>query len=106
MKKRIENLTVYKNTGLISNYILLELQSNEPFEKIIPGQFVEIFIPDCKDTFLRRPISIFDVDIKKNILKFLIKIVGCGTETLSRFKKRQLSESHLSAWERLFNAFN
>lgn len=87
MKKRIGDLTILKNTRLEGNFILLELQSAEKFEEIKPGQFVEILVPECKDTFLRRPVSIHDVDYQHNTLKFLIKIVGCGTETISRMKK-------------------
>jgi dihydroorotate dehydrogenase electron transfer subunit len=87
MKKRIEDLIIFNSSKLESNYLLLELQSSNKLDEIVPGQFVEILVPGCKDTFLRRPISIHDVDFTKNTIKFLIKIVGCGTETISRMKK-------------------
>lgn len=87
MKKRIEDLKIFHTDRLESNYLLLELQSSGKLDDIRPGQFVEIYVPGCKDTFLRRPISIHDVDYANQTIKFLIKIVGCGTETISRMKK-------------------
>lgn len=49
---------------------------------MLPGQFVEIKVEKNVDVFLRRPISVHDVDYEKNILYLLIKVVGEGTKTL------------------------
>lgn len=87
MKKRVEDLTIHKTQLLPGRFLLLELKSAAKLDTINPGQFVEIDVPNCKDTFLRRPISIHDVNYADNTLSLLIKIVGCGTDTLSRMEK-------------------
>src|ERR1035437_8979520 len=87
MKKRVEDLTIHNTQLLPGKFLLLELKSSAKLDHINPGQFVEIEVQNCKDTFLRRPISIHDVDYSGNTLSLLIKIVGCGTETLSKLKK-------------------
>ena len=53
---------------------------------ILPAQFVEIKIPNSSTTFLRRPLSIHDVNYEKNTIKLLINIVGEGTKSLSKIK--------------------
>lgn len=49
-------------------------------EKICPGQFVQIDIPDSKTTFLRRPISICNVE--SNRLWILVRNAGAGTKSI------------------------
>lgn len=61
----------------------LYVESEKSLGNILPGQFVNILIPDTQKTFLRRPISICDVDYAKHQLRFYIRIVGEGTEKLS-----------------------
>jgi dihydroorotate dehydrogenase electron transfer subunit len=38
------------------------------------------------ETFLRRPLSVHDVDYDKNTIKLLVQIAGKGTETLSKLR--------------------
>jgi dihydroorotate dehydrogenase electron transfer subunit len=87
MKKRVEDLTIHNTQLLPGRFLLLELKSFTKLDRINPGQFVEIEVPNCKDTFLRRPISIHDVNYRSNTILFLIKIVGCGTDTISKMQK-------------------
>lgn len=54
--------------------------SDEPLPDSLPGQFVNIKVPDTEGVFLRRPISICDV--KDNNLTLYIKPAGKGTERL------------------------
>ena len=49
-----------------------------------PGQFVHI-LPDAKTTYLRRPISI--ADWNENQLELYFRVVGDGTDILSRTEK-------------------
>jgi dihydroorotate dehydrogenase electron transfer subunit len=44
-------------------------------------------IPDTQKTFLRRPISICDVDYRARKLRFYIRIVGNGSLRLSKLQK-------------------
>lgn len=66
------------------DFILLTLKHPEKLPEICAGQFVEVKIPDTAGTFLRRPISIHDVDYSTNTLTLLVKIVGNGTRKISQ----------------------
>jgi dihydroorotate dehydrogenase electron transfer subunit len=83
MKKRIKKLQIVRNERLNEDYYLLKLQSETKLPLILPGQFVEIKIENSPKTFLRRPISIHDVNYKKNTIKLLVFIAGNGTQKLS-----------------------
>lgn len=49
---------------------------------IMPGQFVQIEIPDSKSTFLRRPISICMADYEAGEIWLLVRNAGAGTAHL------------------------
>ena len=83
MKKRIEDLSVIENKRLNEEFFVLRLCSDDTFSEIFPGQFAEVRVDGNVTTFLRRPISIYDVDYKKNEISLLIKIAGAGTRQLS-----------------------
>jgi dihydroorotate dehydrogenase electron transfer subunit len=84
MAKRIEDLKVIENKRLNNDFFILELTGNEKIPEFKPGQFAQVRVDGSPETFLRRPISIHDVDYEKNTFKLLIQVVGKGTETLSR----------------------
>jgi dihydroorotate dehydrogenase electron transfer subunit len=84
MTKRIEDLRVIENKRLNKDFFIIELEGNTKIPDLKPGQFIQVRVDGSPVTFLRRPISIHDVDYVKNTLKILIQIVGKGTETLSR----------------------
>lgn len=81
-KKRIEDLKIVRNRRLNSEYHVIELTSSEKLPEILPGQFAEVLVDNSKNTFLRRPLSIHDVDYQNNTLSLLIQIKGEGTEQL------------------------
>jgi len=83
MKKIIDDLTVCSNRKLNNDYFILGLTSEKPLPAMLPGQFAEVKVENNPAVFLRRPISVHDVDYAKNILYLLVKIVGEGTRTLS-----------------------
>jgi dihydroorotate dehydrogenase electron transfer subunit len=84
MTKRVEDFQIIDNKKISKEYFILELKSKEQLPELKPGQFVQIKVVESPETFLRRPISVHDVDFDQNILKLLIKISGLGTETLSK----------------------
>lgn len=86
MAKRIEDFIIRDNIRLSNDFFVLELACNKSLPEIKPGQFVQVKVDGCPETFLRRPISIHDIDYEQNILKLLIQIAGKGTETLSRLE--------------------
>lgn len=86
-KKSKDLLPVLKNTKLNSTHFVLTLQLPVSHPIIVPGQFAEILVAGSPETFLRRPISVHDVDEKKHTLDLLVKIVGAGTEKLSHLRE-------------------
>ena len=89
MKKESQNFTVISNKFLNNDHFLLKVQLSQPLLPILPGQFVEIKIDNEPNTFLRRPISIHDVDYKDNTMTFLIRVCGKGTEKLSQIRHQE-----------------
>jgi dihydroorotate dehydrogenase electron transfer subunit len=83
MAKRIENLKIIGNKRLNNDFFILELSGNDKIPDFKPGQFAQVRVEGSPETFLRRPISIHDVDYERNTFKLLIQIVGKGTKTLS-----------------------
>ena len=83
--KKIIDFTVKENRQLNPDTFLLVVYSPE-MPEIEPGQFVNIKVEHSPATFLRRPISVHNVDPDEGLLYLLIKIAGQGTATLSKFK--------------------
>ena len=83
MKKKIENFIIKKVEHINEEHIIIDIQSENSLSEIKPGQFVNIEVIGSKTTFLRRPISIHDIDEKNNIMSLFVKIVGDGTKAMS-----------------------
>lgn len=66
------------------------LSAKEIVDIAKPGQFIEIRVTDGLDPFLRRPISIYNMDKEKGILEIIFRVQGKGTEILSRKKEEDL----------------
>lgn len=87
MKKFILDLTVNSVEALSDKHVLLKLTDEKPLPKMLPGQFVEVRVDNSPSTFLRRPISINNVDYANNELWLLVAAVGEGTKRLQHLKK-------------------
>ncbi len=85
--KYIHDMKVVSNKNLNTKYFLLTLQPPDNMPVILPGQFAQVEIKDAKNTFLRRPLSVHDVDYKNNTIKLLVQIIGEGTKKLSEIKE-------------------
>ncbi len=86
MKKKVELFTVTKNRRINQEYMILHVASKNKLPDIKPGQFVEIKVENGRNTFLRRPISIHEVDETKNEILLLIQEVGEGSRLLAKLK--------------------
>ena len=86
MKKYCLDLIVTEQIRPHKNYVLLKLTHPNPLPDMIPGQFAELHVNHSATTFLRRPISINNVDREKNEVWFLIQLVGDGTRQLAEAK--------------------
>lgn len=85
--KYCKDFIVVKNETIMPTLYILRLQYPEKLPEIKAGQFVEILVEGEKEVFLRRPISIHDVNKEKNQISLLIQVVGKGTSKLTQFKK-------------------
>ena len=82
---------VLENRSLPDQDFLLKLRPEQAsLEDTLPGQFVNILVPYTPGVFLRRPISVCDVDIRENLLTLYVKKVGKGTVGLGRCKAGDL----------------
>ena len=63
--------------------VLLRFRSKQPLPDIAPGQFVQVRVDGSPSTYLRRPISIHDVNFKQNEITLLVQQVGEGTRHLA-----------------------
>ena len=61
----------------------LRLRSDEALPAIDPGQFAQVLVKDSPSTYLRRPISIHDVNMASRDVDFLVQKVGEGTRHLA-----------------------
>ena len=87
MKKFILDLTVNSVEALSDKHVLIKLTDNKPLPEMLPGQFVEVRVDNTPSTFLRRPISINNVDYDHNELWLLVAAVGDGTRQLQKLQK-------------------
>lgn len=86
MAKYSKDLLIISNRHISDEYFVIKLQAGQEVESILPGQFVQVRVDNANSTFLRRPISVYDIDIKDHTIDLLIKVVGEGTELLSKQK--------------------
>ena len=87
MKKYILDLTVNSVETLSDKHVLIKLTDDKPLPEMLPGQFVEVRVDNSPSTFLRRPISINNVDYDHNELWLLVAAVGDGTRQLQKLQK-------------------
>ncbi len=83
MKKYVKDFKVSDNVHLNEQYSLLKLKPVDgEMPDMHPGQFVQVYIDNSKNTYLRRPISINFLDKINNELWLLIRKAGDGTRHL------------------------
>lgn len=78
--------TIIHNKAIAPGHYLLKVSLVKPMDPMVPGQFVMVKIPDT-EIFLRRPFSIYDY--KRKTVSLMYKVVGKGTEALSRAVKNE-----------------
>lgn len=84
-KKHMLDLVVSETESVGPRHVLLRLTADSgQLPPMVPGQFVEVRVDDSPATFLRRPISICNVDETRNELWLLVAAIGEGTRRLAR----------------------
>lgn len=66
------------------------VQADEIVNTAKPGNFIEIRVNDDIEPFLRRPISIYNMEKEKGILEFIFQVKGKGTTILSKRSEGEL----------------
>lgn len=79
-----------KKEQLKEDIFKFSLKAKEIVDVAKPGQFIEIRITDGLDPFLRRPISIYNMDKENGILEIIFRVQGKGTDILSRRKEGEI----------------
>lgn len=78
---------IVESEWLNSDTFLLTIESERIAKKSRPGQMVHIKCGEGTEAFLRRPISICQVDREKGTFNLGIQVRGKGTKILSRLKQ-------------------
>lgn len=82
----MEKALVISNKQLSHEMYEMEFKAPNMAVQCSPGQFVHIITgPGC-DPLLRRPISLYDVNKDQGIISLLYKVVGRGTELMTKIK--------------------
>ena len=66
------------------------VQADEIIKTAKPGNFIEIRVNDDIELFLRRPISIHEMDKENGVLEFIFQEKGKGTKILSSRREGEL----------------
>ena len=73
-----------KKEEIIKNIYKFSVKAPEIVESAKPGNFIEIRVTEGTEPFLRRPISIYNLDKENGILEFIFQVKGKGTEILAK----------------------
>ncbi|MDD2620013.1 MAG: dihydroorotate dehydrogenase electron transfer subunit, partial [Syntrophomonadaceae bacterium] len=80
----VEKGLVLSNRQLYKDMYEMEFEAANIASKCAPGQFVYIITGSGYDPLLRRPISLYDVNKDAGTISLLYKVVGKGTDLLSK----------------------
>lgn len=98
----VEKSLVVSHKQMNRDMYQLEFVSPEIAALSQPGQFIHVRVDHQHDPLLRRPLSIYDVDKGAGVVTLLYKVVGQGTQLLTRIRP----EEHLDVMGPLGQGFN
>ena len=75
---------------LKNDILRFKVEAKKIVENSKPGNFIEIRVTDTTEPFLRRPISIYNLEKKEGTLEFIFQIKGEGTRLLSKKQEGDL----------------
>ena len=75
---------------LKNDILRFKVEANKIVETAKPGNFIEIRVTDTTEPFLRRPISIYNLEKEEGTLEFIFQIKGEGTRLLSKKEEGDL----------------
>ena len=74
-----------KKEKLVDGIYRFRVEAKEIADLAKPGQFLEIKVSKTKEPFLRRPISIYNIE--EGLVEFIFQAKGRGTDLLSKFEE-------------------
>ena len=77
------NCELLKKEMLIEGIYKFSVKAPEIAKDARAGQFLEIKVSETGEPFLRRPISIYNIDKENGIVEFIFQVKGRGTEILA-----------------------
>ena len=80
------NCELLKKEMLIDGIYKFSVKSPEIANSARAGQFLEIKVSETGEPFLRRPISIYNIEKEEGIVEFIFQVKGRGTELLANRK--------------------
>ena len=80
------NCELLRKEMLIDGIYKFSVKSPEIANSARAGQFLEIKVSETGEPFLRRPISIYNIDKANGIVEFIFQVKGRGTEILAERK--------------------
>jgi len=80
------NCRIVGKEKLAAGIYKISIKTKEIAELAKPGHFLEIKVSDSLETFLRRPISIYNIDQENEVVEFIFQVKGKGTELLAERK--------------------
>lgn len=81
------NVKLVKKEQLKDDIFKFSVESEEMCKLAKPGQFLEIKVCNGIEPILRRPISIYNIDEKNNLVEFIFQVKGKGTKILSEVEE-------------------
>lgn len=85
-------IKLLKKENLKKDIVKFTCEAPEIAKDAKPGQFIEVRVSKTMEPFLKRPISIFNVEKEKNLIEFIFQVKGRGTEFLSQAEENDLLE--------------
>ena len=85
MDFKLKDVMIVENLECAENIYKMVVKDEELAKETKPGQFYEIKVSNSLDPILRRPISVGDVN--GDTITFYYKVVGKGTDLLSKEKE-------------------
>ena len=80
----IVNEKIIKKEFLKDDIVRFKVEAKKIVETAKPGNFIEIRVTSTTVPFLRRPISIYNLNKDEGTLEFIFQIKGEGTKLLSK----------------------
>lgn len=80
---------IIKKEQLKSDIFKFSVKAEEVVKTAKAGNFIEIRVNNDIEPFLRRPISIYNMDKEKGVLEFIFQVKGKGTRILSEKKEEE-----------------